>query len=100
MMPDQPSRSRRQSGRALVWLLVLLVAAGGLLFYWRTYPASAPMWLRDMAPALFVSRTQLYRWQDDAGNWHVSDEPPADREYEVIEYRSDANTLPPAEGGR
>lgn len=84
-----------QGGRVLVWLLALVVLAGGVLLYWRQYPASAPGWLRDVAPVLFVKRTTLYRWQDEAGNWHVSDTPPADREYEVVEYRSDANTLPP-----
>lgn len=88
----------RQSGRALVWLLALLLLAGGTLVYWRHYPASAPGWVRDMAPALFVTRTTLYRWQDEEGAWHVSDTPPAGRDYEEIEYRSDANTVPP-EGG-
>lgn len=92
------SNARRQSGRALVWLLALVLLAGGTLVYWRHYPASAPGWLRDMAPVLFVTRTRLYRWQDESGDWHVSDTPPADREYEVVEYRSDANTVPP-EGG-
>lgn len=92
------SNVRRQSGRALVWLLALVLLTGGTLFYWRHYPASAPGWLRDMAPALFVTRTKLYRWQDESGDWHVSDAPPADREYEAVEYRSDANTVPP-EGG-
>lgn len=90
---------RRQRGRVLVWLLVLVLMAGGVLLYWRTYPASAPVWLRDMAPALFVTRTKLYRWQDEAGNWHVSDTPPEGRDYEVVEYRSDANTMPPPNGG-
>lgn len=87
-----------QAGRALVWLLVVVLLAGGTLFYWRHNPASAPGWLRDAAPALFVTRTKLYRWQDEAGNWHVSDAPPEGRDYEVVEYRSDANTVPP-EGG-
>lgn len=84
-----------QRGRALVWLLVLVLIAGGLLMYWRAYPARAPGWLRDVAPVLFVTRTRLYRWQDEAGDWHVSDTPPEGRDYEVVEYRSDANTLPP-----
>lgn len=88
----------RQRGRALVWLLVLVLIGGGVLVYWRTYPANAPAWLRDMVPALFVTRTTLYRWQDEAGNWHVSDTPPAGRDYEVVEYRSDANTVPPEDG--
>ena len=89
------ANSPRQHGRALVWLLVLVLIAAAMLVYWRAYPASAPAWLRDMVPALFVTRTKLYRWQDEAGNWHVSDTPPEGRDYEVVEYRSDANTLPP-----
>lgn len=87
-----------QSGRALVWVLILVLLAGGTLVYWRQYPATAPGWLREMAPELFITRTRLYRWQDETGEWHVSDTPPEGSDYEVVEYRSDANTVPP-EGG-
>lgn len=84
-----------QRGRALAWLLALLLVVGGLLAWWWLNPASAPYWAKERLPWLFVTETTLYRWQDENGHWHVTDQPPADRPYEVVEYRSDANVLPP-----
>lgn len=89
------SATEFQRGGALAWLLALLVAAGAVAGWWWLNPASAPAWAKERLPWLFVTETVLYRWQDEAGDWHVSDRPPEDRPYEQVRYRSDANVVPP-----
>lgn len=46
--------------------------------------------------------TTLYKWQDEQGNWHVTDEPPPPGiKYREQEYLHDTNVLPaPAEEER
>jgi len=88
----------RESGRVLMLLLVLIVVLAGVIGWWWLNPAKAPGWARERLPWLFVTETVVYRWQDDQGQWHVSDQPPDDHPYEVVRYRSDANVLPPDAG--
>jgi hypothetical protein len=37
----------------------------------------------------------VYRWYDDRGRLQVTDKPPRDRPYETVQYRNDANVMPP-----
>jgi hypothetical protein len=36
----------------------------------------------------------LYKWQDDAGVWHYTDQAPADRDYEVIRDTPNVTSVP------
>ena len=39
--------------------------------------------------------TSVYKWQDKAGQWQITDQPPpAGISYETLKYQSDANVMP------
>ena len=39
--------------------------------------------------------TTVYKWQDKAGHWQITDHPPpAGTSFETLEYQSDANIMP------
>ena len=39
--------------------------------------------------------TTVYKWQDKAGNWQITDHPPPTGiYYETLEYQSDTNVMP------
>jgi len=77
------------------WFLViilLLSAVGGYLYLnpdrWQALLGETPL-----APP--PAETTLYKWQDESGQWQVSDNPPTDdRDYETLQFRSDTNIVP------
>lgn len=89
---------RRQQGGIAGWVLLLLLSAA-LLYATRQYwlPLLPAAWL-DPSPAAQAdgapAAATVYAWQDDAGQWHYSDQPPTDRPFEVRQYRSDMNVVP------
>lgn len=85
----------RQAGRIPMWVLIGLGALGGVVLYWYTTPQEAPSWARNWLPGLPPYTGPLYRWNDDQGRTQVTDKPPKGRPYEVVNYRSDANVVPP-----
>lgn len=86
-----PSRS---GGRG--WIVVLLlVGMGALGAYWYFNPGAQPAILADLLPSDPSAETVLYRWQDEQGQWVVTDRPPAEGiTYEEVRYRDDANVIP------
>ena len=87
---------RHQSGgtRLLVFLF-LLILLGGAAYYFTLYPERMPAWAAKTTMGRELQTTRLYRWQDGAGTWQVTDQPPADgTPYEVQEYARDTNVLP------
>jgi len=42
-----------------------------------------------------VTKMKAYRWQDQNGQWHLSDKPPTDGiHYEIVEYHKNTNIIP------
>ena len=69
-------------------LLVLAILLGVAAWWWFSH--EMPRRERERAIAAEAAARQaqradsLYRWRDDAGNLHVTQEPPAARKYERI----------------
>ncbi len=86
----------RPAGKKLVLLAAL--AAAALAGYWYFEPQSRPSWLSDRLPVAPGAEVKLYRWQNEQGQWQVSDAPPPDGiDYEVVSYRHDTNVMPAPE---
>jgi hypothetical protein len=41
-----------------------------------------------------AAKPKLYRWRDDNGVLHISDQPPKGRKYEQVELREEQNIVP------
>ena len=88
--------ARRQSGVVPMWLLITLgILLGGILLYWYTTPRETPSWIRDWLPGMPEYTRPLYQWRDDGGQVQITDKPPRDRPYNIVQYRSDTNVTPP-----
>lgn len=82
-----------RAGQAAWW--IALIALGGVGLYWYTMPQQTPAWIRDWLPGMPEYTGPVYRWLDDRGRLQVTDQPPRNRPYETVQYRSDANVVPP-----
>ena len=76
----------------VIVLLLALSVAGGYLYLnpdvWQPWVKGTPL---EPAP----TTTRLYKWQDEDGQWQISDEPPTGEiSSEILEYRSDTNIVP------
>lgn len=92
----------RQCGRALSGLILFLLVAAALYLlrdHWMAW--LPPAWRAEWMPAT-VARSpeassepaRIYVWQNDAGQWQYTDQPPTDRPFEVRQYREDTNVVP------
>ena len=71
----------------------LLLGVGAYVYLDPTMRAELKTQTRELMPS---SSTTLYKWQDADGRWHVEDSPPpAGVPFEVLDYRHDANLIPP-----
>jgi len=73
-------------------LLIVLSGAGAYLYLnpdvWQPWVKGSPL---DPAP----TKTQVYKWQDENGQWQITDrQPTGGIPYEILEYSSDANIVP------
>ena len=75
-------------------LILVVLAALGLGVFWYLNPDRQPDWAADYVPDDSNAKTIMYKWQDDSGQWHLSDSPPDDTSYERVEVRRNANVLP------
>ncbi len=82
-----------RAGQA-AWLIALIALGGGIA-YWYATPQQTPAWIRGWLPGLPEYTGPVYRWRDDQGRLQVTDQPPRNRPYETVQYRSDANVMPP-----
>ena len=76
----------------IIVLLMALSASGGYLYLnpdvWKPWVKGTPL---EPAP----TKTQLYKWQDEDGQWQITDRPPEGKVlYENLEYSSDTNIVP------
>jgi len=95
---DAPRKSGRR--RWIVALALPLLVGLGVWWYFQpsARPALVSSLLGDVLPVAPSATTTLYRWQDENGEWVVSDRPPPDGvAYEEVRYREDTNVLPPAD---
>lgn len=91
----KPYRSQRQTGSALVWILVVIaLALTGIVGYWYYDPRTVPWWAENYLPALKSDATTLYKWQDNKGQWHVGDTPPEGVSFQEIDIHHDTNVMP------
>lgn len=88
------NRRKAQIGAAPKWWLIALGALVGVVLYWYTTPQETPAWIRAWLPGIPEYTGPVYRWHDDRGRLQVTDQPPRDRPYETVQYRSDANVVP------
>ena len=79
--------------RAL-FIVLLLAAAGGAYMY--MFDRERLERMLDGSPVeLPATTTEVYKWRDTGGNWHITDEPPEGNiSFEVMSYRSDDNIMP------
>ena len=91
---DQRLRRQRRS-TVIRWLLIVtVVAIFGATVFWYFNPQGRPSWVSERLPTAASATTRLYRWKDANGQWMVTDQAPTEGDYEVVEYRHDANALP------
>ncbi len=76
----------------LALLAVLLSAAGWA--WWRYAPDTLPAFVRQSTPASPSATPPLYKWKDASGQWHITDEAPADRPYETVTVDPRTNVVP------
>lgn len=76
--------------KKVVWLVLIMIGAGAALVYLK--PEIIP-WIRQQTGT--TPAATVYKWQDEEGNWHVTDTaPPPGVPYETQEYLHDTNVLP------
>lgn len=94
MINDMQNTSPRWK-TGLIWLIVILVGLGGAATYLHQNPDQVPEWAAKSGLGRELQSTTVYKWQDDAGNWHISDQKPAESvEYQEGQYARDTNVLP------
>lgn len=88
--------------RLLAWAIAAGLVLGAGLGWWsmqrdRTTTAApgitAPASTAPAADAPAAPGPTLYRWRDDAGTLHITDQPPEGRPYEVVNLRDDQNVV-------
>jgi hypothetical protein len=99
--PRRPFESlQRQTGRVILWLLGTVAGVAAIAGYWyldtRGYLDRVPLpeFVKDILPTQKSATKPLYRWRDDQGQVHISDQPPPGRPYETVAYPKEANVIP------
>ena len=79
--------------RVLAFILLLAAAGGGYLYLFERERLDRAL---DGTPLeLPATHTEVYKWRDADGHWHITDDPPAgDIPFEAMTYRGDDNILP------
>ena len=79
--------------RTLLVVLVLVIGVGAYLYAFERERLERVL---DGSPLeLPATTTEVYKWRDDQGSWHITDEPPpAGIRFETMSYRSDDNIMP------
>ena len=89
------SVKRTSNKSRLLWITAALIAIGVIGGYFYLHPESLPDWATKTSIGRELQTTTVYKWQDESGNWHVTDQPPpADIDYQVERYDRDTNVMP------
>jgi len=78
----------------LIWILLAVALIGGIYLYQTPAVRS---WIEDLSSEAGLSKktTRVYKWQNDRGEWQITDQLPAEGiAYETLDYREDVNVLP------
>lgn len=67
-----------------------------VLSWWHFHPQARPAWVGGWLPTADSAVVTVYRWQDEQGQWHLSDQPPDSGSYETLQLRHDENVAIPA----
>jgi hypothetical protein len=107
--PPRPQAGDISTGTAVA-ITLLLVA---LLAWWMYWPETIPVFghrpdpelgkpedrrpegKRPAKAATADTNKPLYKWQDDGGQWHITDSAPKNRPYEKVVVNPGTNVLPP-----
>jgi hypothetical protein len=73
-------------------IVLALIACIGT--WWYFAPGSMPGWLARALPASPTLGPPMYKWRDEKGRLHVTDQPPSDRPYETLRYDPNTNVVP------
>lgn len=90
--------------RRAVAVFLIAAALAAAWAWWRYAPASLPGLAQRSLPTSPSARPEnppLYKWRDARGQWHVTDVPPSDRQYETVVVDPRTNEVPsllPKEG--
>lgn len=75
--------------------IVLLMALSGAGVYLYLNPDIWQPWVKGTPLEPDPTKTRLYKWQDENGQWQIADHPPTGNvSYENLEYSSDTNIIP------
>lgn len=75
--------------------IVLLMALSGAGVYLYLNPDIWQPWVKGTPLEPDPTKTRLYKWQDENGQWQITDYPPTGNvSYENLEYSSDTNIIP------
>ncbi len=80
-------------------IIVLIIAVSGVGTYLYFMPEDRPdfvqEWVKGTPLEPAPTKTYLYKWQDAAGQWQITDRPPEGNiAYKKLEYSSDTNIVP------
>lgn len=79
--------------KKLILAVVILVVGAAIVHYYpeRIEPVIQGTPLKE----LVATSKPVYQWQDQQGQWHVTDTPPPEgTPYEIKQYALDTNVLP------
>jgi len=79
--------------RVLLFVFLLVAAGAGYLYVFDRERLERMV---DGTPIeLPATHTEVYKWRDATGHWHITDEPPEQGiQFETMTYRSDDNIMP------
>ena len=79
--------------RALLFVSLLLAGIGAYMYVFER--ARLDRILDGTPLELPVTVTEVYKWRDQQGRWHITDQPPPTGvHFETMKYRSDDNIMP------
>ena len=77
------------------FIFVLLIALSGAGAYLYLNPDVWQPWVKGTPLEPAPTKTLLYKWKDEHGQWQITDRPPKRNTlYEKLEYSSDTNIIP------
>jgi len=70
-------------------MVILIIGAGTMVYFDKDFRNR----FLEMTGQL-PTKSKVYKWQDNKGIWHVSDNPPNNRPYKEQEYLHNTNVIP------